>query len=45
MSTTSLSAFLMPVFKAYEGNGIHMSFSKIENGIVFINIDKRMCGG
>jgi hypothetical protein len=40
-----IEQFLQPVFTAYQRNGIVMSFNKMENNILYININKGMCGG
>jgi hypothetical protein len=40
-----IEEFLKPVFVAYQKNGITMSFNRVENNILYINIDKRMCVG
>jgi hypothetical protein len=42
--STPIEEFLKNILLAYERNGIRMSLNKIENNIVYLNIDKR-CGG
>lgn len=42
---TPLPDFLQPVFQAYKRNKIEMAFEKVENGIVYITVDKKACGG
>jgi len=41
----SVDEFLKPILMVYERNGIKMGFSKLEGGILYINADKRACGG
>lgn len=40
-----LEDFLKPIFIAYAKSGIHMSFNRIENDTLYLNINKRACGG
>lgn len=40
-----LEKFLQPIFAAYTRSGVAMSLNKIENRVVFINIDKKTCSG
>jgi len=40
-----IEEFLKPIFVAYERNGIKISLSKVENNIVYISVDKKICAG
>ena len=42
---TPLPEFLKPIFAAYKQSKIDMVLAKVDNGVVYITVDKKMCGG
>lgn len=42
---TPIEQFLKPTFDTWARCGIKMSVNRIENGVLYLNVNKRACGG
>jgi len=43
--STPLPDFLKPIFDAYAKSGIQMSLNRVEGDVIFLNVNKKQCGG
>jgi len=43
--STPIELFLKPMFDLWVRCGIKISFNRVDKGILYLNIEKRTCGG